>query len=137
MAQRALNANSLQCSIRIELAGHSEDRVQFQERERYRRIIQIDPALFDLLQHVPRQRLDVNLQSDGQRRPRTDARPDAAETRALDRLVQLQRATPERLVAERVESKGAPAAFDLLRGILGWIQDSSLVRLLAIVYSRP
>ena len=43
---------------------------------------------------------------------------DAAVRRARDRLVELQRVAPERLVAERVEAEGLPALLELLARIV-------------------
>ena len=53
-------------------------------------------------------RVDVELQADSERGRRAHAGPDAAEARAADRLMQLERVAPEALVAERVEAEDLP-----------------------------
>ena len=69
----------------------ADDRVQLQERERGRRIVEIDLALLELRLEVPREGIDVDLQAgDGEGRLRADTRADASEGGALDRLVQLE-----------------------------------------------
>src|SRR5215469_11925681 len=52
-------------------------------------------------------------------RLRAEARADATPFRPLDRPVQLQRPTPERLVAKRVEAKNLPPLLDKLLGVFG------------------
>ena len=49
---------------------------------------------------------------------RASLRADAPESRALDRLVELQRVAPERLVAEGVEPKDLQALLELLASIV-------------------
>jgi len=60
--------------------------------------------------HVRRHCVDVDFQTDGKRRLRTDAAADTTEAAARDRAVQVQRVGPELLVAERVVSED-PAPF--------------------------
>jgi hypothetical protein len=49
VTQRALNAYRLQRSGRVEKSGKPDDRVQLQQYERDRRVIEIDLAFLDLL----------------------------------------------------------------------------------------
>src|SRR5947208_15526904 len=56
----------------------------------------------------------VHLEAGAERRRRADPRSDAAEARALNRLMQLQRVAPEMLVAERVEPECLPATIELI-----------------------
>ena len=67
-----------------------------------------DLARLELLLQRVGQRVRVDLQADGQRRLRRDARADAAVLLAGDRLVQPQRVAPERLAAEGVEAERLP-----------------------------
>src|SRR5262245_28880061 len=103
MAERALDAHRLQRPAGVEDAGHADDRVLLQELERHRRIVEFDGTATDLRRDVAGQRVDVDLETDGEGGLRAHTGPDAAERRALDRLMQLERVAPERLVAERVE----------------------------------
>jgi len=90
----------------------ADDRVQLQQRQRDRRVVQVHRAVADPVLHRRRQRRRVDLQADGQRGPRAHARSDPAVRRAGDRLVQVQRIAPERLIAERVEPERLPALVD-------------------------
>jgi hypothetical protein len=51
--------------------------------------------------------------------------------------VQFQRVTPERLVAEGIETKNALATLDLVCGVLDQILNASFFRLLSVIRSRP
>ena len=68
-------------------------------------------------EHVGGKRLRVDLQPDRQRGRRAHAWTDAAEACALDRLVQLERVAPERLVAERVEAENPRPSSSILLGV--------------------
>src|SRR5262249_8436491 len=64
------------------------------------------------------QSVDIDFQPDSQGCLRTDARPDAAQLSTLDREVQLQGVSPERLVPEGVEPERLAALIELLPGAL-------------------
>src|SRR5690348_2796112 len=103
VAERTLNADGTERSLRIEKAFDADDGVQFQERESDRGIIQIDLAGFQLCLQGQRKRIDVDFESDRQRRRRADARTNAAEVCSFDGFVQLQLAAPKSLVAKGSE----------------------------------
>src|SRR5262249_42397807 len=96
----------------VEEALDADHRVELQQRQRRRRVVQVDGPVEDALLHRLRQRAYVDLQSQRERLLRAETGADAAVRRALDRLVQVQGAAPERLVAERVEAEGLFALAD-------------------------
>jgi hypothetical protein len=67
--------------------------------------VEIDLARFDRSGDFWRDRGRVDLEANGERGLRADAGPHAAVRRPLDRPVQLERVSPERLIAERLEPK--------------------------------
>src|SRR5207248_2466385 len=78
VAERALDADRLQSGGAGEEAGDADDGVQLQQRQRRRRIVQVDGSRLDAGRDVGGHRICVDLQADGQRRLRADARTDAA-----------------------------------------------------------
>jgi hypothetical protein len=104
VAQRALDAHRLHAA-RVGDRRDADDCVELEQRDGRRRIVEVDLAGLQLFLQRVGQRVRVDLQADGQRRLRRDARADAAVLLAGDRLVQAQRVAPERLAAEGVEAK--------------------------------
>lgn len=93
--------------------------VQFQQLERYRRIIEIDFPLRQLLQQISRQRVRIYFQSRGERRLWTEAGSNPTEPGPLDGQVQVQHVAAEHLVAERIKSKNLSPLGYKLGGICG------------------
>src|SRR5262249_15025149 len=76
-----------------------------QQRKRGRRVVEVDlPPLEQLAQRV-RERVEVDLEPDGERGRGADPRTHAAVLGAGDRLVEVKLAAPEVLVAEGVEAE--------------------------------
>src|SRR5215216_2729497 len=104
MANGALNADRPQRALSVEEAGHTNDRLQLEQRQCDRWIIEIDLASLQLVNQAGRQRVHVDFEAKGERILRAEARPDPAEIGALDCLMQVQLITPVGLIAERVET---------------------------------
>jgi hypothetical protein len=109
MAHRAREADRAQRALCVEEALHADDRVELEQRERRLGAVEVDLALLDGLDDGARKRGGVDLEADRQRALRAQSRSHAAEPGSLDRLVQLQCAAPEGLVAEGVEAEDLPA----------------------------
>ena len=105
MTQGALDPDRLQSAVPFPLGGDTDHRVGVEKGQRHRWIIQVDASLTDRGQRCARQRLGIDLQADTERRGGGESGSDATEPRAFDRLVKPQRAAPEPLVAEGIESK--------------------------------
>jgi hypothetical protein len=118
VAQRALNADGAERSIALEEAGQTEDRVQLQQRERVLRIVEVQRAVDNPIEHFRWERLSIHLEPELQRHPRGQAGPDAAEPFALDGLMEPKRPSPERLVAKRIEPEDSPSGADGGGGLL-------------------
>src|SRR3954467_5608994 len=101
----------------VEEASDADDGVQLQQRKRRLRAVQIDLARADCRCDPARDLGRVDLQADRERELRADAAPDASERFPLDRLVELERAAPERLVAERVVAEDVAPARDERRSL--------------------
>src|SRR5258706_4618333 len=115
MAERALHAHRLDVAGAVESARHADYGVELEERERRRRIVEIDPARPDLRLQLPGQRVRVHLEADRESRLRAHTRTDAAVFRAGERLVQSQSIAPPGLVAEGIETKYLPAPINRAR----------------------
>jgi hypothetical protein len=118
VTKSALNAHRLKLAGSIEASGYADDGIQFQKRDRHRRIVEVDCSLCDLLANACGDGIDINLQSDRKCSRRAHTWSYSTQTSASDRLVQLQCASPEGLVAEGVETKGSSSALDSLGRIL-------------------
>src|SRR2546426_342371 len=118
MTERALDAHGPQVAAFVEDAGHSHYGVELQERHRRGRVVEIDLAGLQLLDQGGWQGVDVHLQADGERGLRADAGADAAVPLAGDRLVQMERVSPERLAAEGLEAEGASPLVEHLGGVV-------------------
>ena len=70
VAQRALDAHRLDAAVGVREGGHADDRVELEQRDRRRRILEVDLAGLDLFHQRAGQRVRVHLQPDGQRRLR-------------------------------------------------------------------
>ena len=64
------------------------------------------------------ERIDVDLQPDGQRCLRAHAPANATELRSLDRLVELEGIAPEGFVAKGIEAEGAATLGNHLATVL-------------------
>src|SRR5438105_1666637 len=103
MAESALNAKRPERPGLIEEARQTYYSVEFQEGRRGRRIVQIELAVADGVDHLRRQCIDINFDPELQCGPRAHGR---------QRLMEAQRLTPEGLIAEGIEPEGAPAFAD-------------------------
>jgi len=110
MTQRALDADGAEAAARIAVAGEAHHGLGVEQRQRHRRIVEVDASMPDGVQDVGRERLGVDLQPHGERRRRAHTRTDTAEFLPFDRPVQLERAAPEGLIAECVVPED-PLAF--------------------------
>ncbi len=105
VTEGTLDADRGEPAIRIEEPGDADDRVELQQGQRGRGRVEIDLASFQTLDEGGRQRIDVHLETDRERCPGRDARSDAAQCLAGDGTVELKSVSPERLIAESVETK--------------------------------
>src|SRR6266508_2604462 len=96
----------------VENTGHAHHRIELEERERRRRIVEIDPARPALRLQLPRQRVRIHFEADCERRLRAHPRTDTAVSCTGDRLMQLERIAPPSLVTEGIETKDLPAQVD-------------------------
>src|SRR5262249_46341433 len=100
-------------------ASHADHGVELEQRERGRRVVEVDLAATELLAEAARQRVDVDLESHAERGRGVEPLPDAAVLIAGDCLVQMELASPEVLVAEGVVTEYLRALLDELAGIVG------------------
>ena len=108
VAGRTGETHRRQPATAVEEALDADDGIQLQQRQRHRRVVQVDLAGLDRGRRLLRDRRRVDLEPGGQRGFRAEARADAAVLRAGDRAMQLQRVAPERLVSERVVAEDVP-----------------------------
>src|SRR5690348_14195244 len=109
MAECALDAHRLDAAIGVGEGGDTDDRVQLEQRDRRRWIVEVDLACRELLLQSVRQRVRVDFEADGQRRLGRDAGTDTAVLRTGNGFVQLERVTPKGLAAESVVAESPPA----------------------------
>ena len=114
MAEGALDADRRDLATLVEPAGDADHRVELQQRQRGRRIVEIDLAPLEQLAQPARERVEVDLEPDAERHRRADTRTDAAVLRAGNCLVEVQLAAPEVLVAEGVEPEDLLSLLDEL-----------------------
>jgi hypothetical protein len=76
VAQCAGDAEARQLPGIVHTTAHAEDGVQPQQFDRDRRVCQVDRVAAQRRDDRSRQRLDVDFQTDGQRRRRSDGRHD-------------------------------------------------------------
>ena len=103
---------------RVKKTGDANYRIQFEEGQRNRRIIEIDLAMLYLFQQIAWKCIYIYLQANGQGGLRTDSRAYSTKLGSLDGLIQFQRVAPERLITKCVETEDFLALFHLLGGIL-------------------
>src|SRR5262249_1080711 len=114
VAERTLNAHRSKISVLFKQPCHSDDRVELQQRQCRRGIVEVDLPLSVLLLWPRRHPIPIPLQS---ARKRSLGPPPAANSAVLlarDRFVQLQSIAPESLAAKGVGAKDAPAIVDHL-----------------------
>src|SRR5437667_7854339 len=106
MTEGALDADRSDAAARVEEARHPHDRIQLEERQGRRGVVEVYFTCLELFLQRRGQGADIHLEADGQRGLRAYAAADAAMLLASDGFVELQRVAPERFIAERVESEG-------------------------------
>ena len=110
MAQRTLDAYGFErLAVFIEESGHAQHRVGLEQQQGVGRIVEIDLAGFDGGRDVLRYRLHVDFQTELERLFRAHPRSYSSELPALERLVQLDLATPEILTSKRVVTEDLQA----------------------------
>jgi hypothetical protein len=112
VAERALDTDRPEAPVVLEEPADADHGVELEERQGGRGIVEVHPAALELTADLLREGVGVDLQTDAHRGLRAYAGADATKLRALDRLVQLQRIAPERLVAERVEPEDVSPVLD-------------------------
>src|ERR1051326_458139 len=117
MAKRTRDADRLQTAINVEISFHTDDCVELQQRERRAGIVEVHAPVPQLRDQRLRQRVCIAFQSDRESRRGADTRTNAAEVRAFNRAMQLQRVAPKGLVAERVETKSLLALVEHALGV--------------------
>src|SRR5215813_10738315 len=105
MTKSTSDADRLETAVILERTFHADDSIEFEQRERRCRIVEIHPAKLQLRDQRFGQCFSVDFQSDSQRRLRTDAWSNSAERFAFKRTMELQRISPKRFVAESVKAK--------------------------------
>ena len=118
MAERALDAEGREASLRIEEPGHAHHRIGLDEGERTAGVVQVNFPCLEGLHEGRRERRDIDLEAGGQGLLRRDAGTDAAMLLSRDPLMELERAAPEPLTAEGVVAKRRPAFVHQPPGIL-------------------
>jgi hypothetical protein len=105
MANGARDAEGADFSILIQKAFDAEDCVQLEQGNGRGRIIQVDLFLFYLRHEVSRERVHVDLETNGQGGFRTHAGADPAEFLPEDCVVKFQSITPKRFIPKRVKAE--------------------------------
>jgi hypothetical protein len=100
--------------VLIESTRHTDDGVELEQCERRRRIVQVGLTAPELLAEPAGQCIDVDLQPDAECGRRAQTGSDTAVLRTGDRLVEMELAAPEILVAEGVVAKDLPPLADEL-----------------------
>jgi RNA polymerase sigma factor (sigma-70 family) len=132
MTERTLDARRRDVAGGIEATGHPDHGVELEQCQRGRRVVQVDLTPLELLAKASRQRVDVDLQTDGERGSGAEAATDAAVLGAGDRLVQMELAAPEILVTECVVSEDLPSLVDELASIV----DDDMVEVVVPLVAR-
>src|SRR5262252_10281562 len=132
MANRATKSDCFQTAIIIEGPLHTQDRVEFDERQRGRWIIQINLPLLYLLNQVRGQRIQIHLQAHSKGGAGTDAGTAPAELAALDRLMKLQLVGPVRFIAKRVVAEDLLTLFQHSFSVVDDLVVKTLSGLVAI-----
>src|SRR5207249_10783277 len=104
--ERALGADRSVAAASVEGARHPHDRIQLEERQGRRGVVEVYFTCLELFLQLRGQGADIHLEADGQRGLRAYAAADAAMLLASDGFVELQRVTPERRSEERRVGKG-------------------------------
>src|SRR5579864_284995 len=100
MAEGALNPHRANLPVFVKEAGDSDNRIQFQERQRRGWIVQVNFAGFELLYQRFRQSICVHFQADREGGLGAYPAADTAILLARDCFMKLQRAAPESLASE-------------------------------------
>jgi hypothetical protein len=94
MTQRATDTDGRQSIVRTHhFSDHAHDSIQFQQLDRHCRIVQINLAGGQRIQHALREGIGIDFQTDRQRDYRTDI---------LEGVLHLQHLGPQLLVAKRI-----------------------------------
>jgi hypothetical protein len=112
MAQRALDSDRTERSLRIEKSGEAHYRVQLEQSHGRCGVRQINFPSFQCCDQRGRKRIYVHLEANGQRGGRTYSWPYASQIGAFDGLVELKSVAPEGFVTERIKTEGLPAVLD-------------------------
>ena len=107
VAQRALDADRAKRSVPEE-SGHPDDRIEPQQRNRGRGIVQVDLAAPQGADRLWRQAIDVDLEPERQRGAR--AQPGADATKRGRRLPACKRRVPPRMPRPRTCRHEDPVA---------------------------
>src|SRR5918912_1472537 len=103
MAGGTGDPDGLRAAAPVEEPSDADDGIQLQQLQRHGRVVEVDLPGLDRRSDLLRNRSCIDLETQCKRLFRADPAPDAAEPRAFDGLVEAEHATPDRLVAERVE----------------------------------
>src|SRR5438876_1200107 len=114
MTEGALDADRSDAAERVEEARHAHDRIQLEERQGRRGVVEVYFACLEMFFQRMVQGVLVYLEADGQRGLRAYAAAHAAMLLAGDSFVELQRVAPERFIAERGESEDLSPVFEHL-----------------------
>src|SRR5215510_11282726 len=102
MANSATESHRLETAILVEGPFHAENRVELDQSQSSRRIIEVDLALLDLLHQIRGQRIHINFQADRQCRLGTHSRAYAAKLAALNGVVKFELVRPINFITEGV-----------------------------------
>ena len=118
MAEGAAQAECLRLASRAAERHDAKNRLGVDQRQRVGRVVEIDGAVRDRGKHRPWNRIDIELEADGECGRGADPRAHTAKSRAADRLVQLERIAPEPLVAEGITAKDLTSAVEQIAVVL-------------------
>jgi hypothetical protein len=104
-----LNPYRRKLAATVEQSLHADNRVQLQQCEGRRRIVESCCAASHSVYEVRRQCVGVNLEPESGRRERRHSRAYAAICAAGDRLMQAKESAPGSFTPERVEAEDLPA----------------------------
>src|SRR5262249_48423794 len=138
MADCATESHCFKTAILVKGSFQTEDGIELDQGQRSRRIIEVDLTLLDLLHQIRGQRININFQTNCERRLGTHPWSDAAELAALNCILKFELICPVDFIAERVVTENSPSFLEhLLRIAFDLSIEAHFVRLVLLFLTEP